>query len=226
MRILIINPNTTASMTGKIAAAARQVAAPDVEIVARNPQTGPAAIQGREDGEAARLGTLLEVGRGRDEGFDAIIIACFDDTALTDAREISGVPTIGIGEAAFHAAMLLGQRFSVVTTLSVSVPIIEENLVSYGIASQCVKVRASEVPVLELERSGSSARQRIAEEITVSIKDDAPGAIVLGCAGMADLASDLSAQFGLPVIDGVTAAVGMASGLVRLTQDSRISEAV
>ena len=216
MRILIINPNTTASMTEKIGEAARSVAAPDVEIVARNPSYGPASIQGPEDGDAALPGTLEEVAKGRDEGFDAIILACFDDTGLAQARKLSGVPTIGIGEAAFHAAMLLGTKFSVVTTLSVSIPVIEENLETYGLGSMCLKVRASEVPVLDLELPESDARKKISNEIAVSLSEEKPGAVVLGCAGMADLTTQLSKFHKIPVIDGVTAAVGLAAGLVRL----------
>ncbi|MCP5081681.1 MAG: aspartate/glutamate racemase family protein [Alphaproteobacteria bacterium] len=215
MRILVINPNTTASMTEKIALAARSVSPPDVDITARNPATGPAAIQGREDGLAALPGMMTEVARGRDERFDAIVLACFDDTGLAEARMASGVPTIGIGEASFHAAMMLGGRFSVVTTLSVSVPVIEENLETYGIASQCASVRASEVPVLDLEKPGSEARNRISAEIHRACKEDHPAALVLGCAGMADLAAELSEEHQLPVIDGVAAAIGMASALVR-----------
>ena len=216
MRILVINPNTTASMTRKIGGAARSAAAPDVEIVARNPASGPASIQGPEDGCAAIPGTLDEVSRGRDEGFDAIVLACFDDTGLEAARRLSGVPTIGIGEAAFHAAMLLGNKFSVVTTLSVSVPIIEDNLKNYGLDTMCLKVRASEVPVLDLEKPGSDARKKISDEIALSLHEENPDVVVLGCAGMADLAVQLSKAHGIPVIDGVAAAVGLAAGLVRL----------
>lgn len=217
MRILIINPNTTSSMTGKIERAACSVAAPDVEIVARNPNSGPASIQGRDDGDAALPGLLEEVAKGRDEGFDTIILACFDDTGLAEARALGGVLTIGIGEAAFHAAMLHGAKFSVVTTLSVSIPVIVENIEAYGIASQCLNVRASEVPVLDLEKPGSEARLRVADEIARSIAEDKPGAVVLGCAGMTDLAAQLTAEFKLPVLDGVAAAVGLASGIVRMS---------
>ena len=216
IRILLINPNTTSSMTDKIAEAARQVAAPDVDIVARNPKTGPASIQGPEDGLAALPGMLEEVVKGRDDGFDAIILACFDDTGLAEARRLSGVPTIGIGEAAFHAAMLLGAKFSVVTTLAISVPVIEENLRDYGLESACLKVRASEVEVLDLEIDGSSARDKISNEMACSLLEEQPGAVVLGCAGMADLAKQLSQIHNVPVIDGVASAVGLASGLVRL----------
>ncbi|HEY9009884.1 MAG TPA: aspartate/glutamate racemase family protein, partial [Devosia sp.] len=124
MRILAINPNTTASMTEKIGRAAEMVASPGTDIVARNPASGPASIQGAEDGEAALPGLFEEIDKA--DGFDAIIIACFDDTGLYQARKRTRVPVIGIGEAAYHYAMLVAERFSVVTTLSVSIPVIQE----------------------------------------------------------------------------------------------------
>ena len=147
---------------------------------------------------------------------DAIIIACFDDTGLTEARRIASCPVIGIGEAAFHAAILLGARFSVVTTLSISIPVIESNLMDYGLAKHCLRVRASEVPVLDLERPGSEAEVRISDEIARAIAEDGAQAIVLGCAGMADLSARLTRMHGLPVIDGVAAASGLATMLARL----------
>jgi allantoin racemase len=216
MRLLVINPNATSSMTDKIAAAARQAVPAGVEIVAVTNHQGPASIQGPEDGVLAAPGVLALVAAAR---ADAIVIACFDDTALAEARALSLVPVIGIGEAAFHAAMLLGARYSVVTTLSVSVPVILANLSAYGVADACVRVRASEVPVLDLERPGSAAEARVSDEIGRAITEDGASAIVLGCAGMADLATRLAIRHGVPVIDGVAAACGMAwvlAGLVRL----------
>jgi allantoin racemase len=214
MRILIINPNTTASMTEKIGAAARSVAAAGTEIVARNPTTGPASIQGPEDGEAALPGLFDELDKA--DGFDTVIIGCFDDTGLYQARRRARMPIIGIGEAAFHYAMLVAERFSVVTTLAVSIPVIQENIMRYGLASRCGKVRASNVPVLELERPGSSARETISDEIASALLHDNSDAVVLGCAGMADLAADLSARHHVPVIDGVAAATKLAEGLASL----------
>jgi allantoin racemase len=215
MRLLVINPNATVSMTEKIASAARLALPGGVEVIAATNHDGPASIQGPEDGVLATPGVLALVA-GADA--DAIVIACFDDTALAEARAQSPVPVIGIGEAAFHAAMMMGARYTVVTTLSVSVPVIEGNLAAYGIAESCIRVRASEVPVLELELPGSAAEARISAEIGHALAEDGAGAIVLGCAGMADLAARLSARHGVPVIDGVAAACGMAwvlAGLVR-----------
>jgi len=214
MRILVVNPNTTQSMTRKIGAAARAVASSGVEILAVNPEFGPPSIEGYYDEVFCVPGIIAEIARAGD--VDATIIACFDDTGLDAARSFSPAPVIGIGEAAFHFASLLASRFSVVTTLARSIAAIEHNLVKYGLASRCARVRASDVAVLDLEKPGSDARDRIEREIKLALRDDGAEAIVLGCAGMTDLASDLSRMAGAPVLDGVGCAVMLAEGLARL----------
>ena len=214
MRILVVNPNTTASMTDKIGAAARRAASPGTDIVAINPAGGPAAIEGFYD-EAMSLHGLLELIRQRSD-FDALVIACFDDTGLDAARCLTDRPVIGIGEAAYHMASMLSNKFSVVTTLARSVPALEHNLHRYGLAARCARVRSSEVAVLELEHPGSQAAARISAEIGRAVAEDRAEAIVLGCAGMTDLADRLAEEHGLPVLDGVTCAVGLAEAMVRL----------
>jgi len=214
--ILVINPNSTQSMTDKIHEAALKVTAPDVDLVSRTSLKGPPSIQGPEDGELALPGLLEEVERGVHDGMDAFVLACFDDTGLSEARSMTQSPVVGIGEAAFHACMMKGLDFSVVTTLSVSVPVIEDNVQRYGVSTFCRRVRASEVPVLDLEQPGSEAEEKISSEIETALNNDGCRAIVLGCAGMADLASRLSQRHKVPVIDGVAASVGFASALVRL----------
>lgn len=213
MRILVVNPNTTQSMTEKIGEAARSVAAPGTSIIAVNPANGPVSIEGYYDEAFSVPGLLAEIRKGEADKIDAHIIACFDDTGLEAARSLANAPVIGIGEAAFHFASLLGHRFSVITTLSRSIAAIETNLMKYGLASRCARVRASEIPVLELENPASNASARISEEIERAKHEDHAEAIVLGCAGMADLAQRLSLRHGLPVVDGVAAAVKLAEGL-------------
>jgi allantoin racemase len=213
--ILVINPNSTASMTQKIAAAARAAAGPFSRITAINPLEGPAAIQGPADGEAALPGLfdLFEKSLKSDPSIHAVIIGCFDDTGLWELKAKARVPVVGIGEAAYHVASVAAERFSVVTTLPVSVPVLEENLQRTGLAARCVRVRASDVPVLELENPESDARHKIESEIEAALRQDGIGAIALGCAGMADLAADLTAHFKIPVIDGVASAVRLAEAI-------------
>lgn len=216
MLIHVVNPNTTASMTAKIAAAARAVAGAGTTIRATNPDMGPVSIEGYYDEAFAIPGMLGRIAEADAAGADAHVIACFDDTGLDAARSLVAKPVVGIGEAAYHVASLIAGKFTVVTTLGRSIPVIEHNLVRYGLASRCARVRAAEVPVLSLEEPGSPAAARISAEIEAAKAEERAEAIVLGCAGMADLARRLSEAHGLPVVDGVAAAVTLAEALGRL----------
>ncbi len=214
MQITVINPNTTRAMTERIAAAARQVASSGTQIIGCQPSFGPAAIEGPFDGALAVPGLLKEIVAVEQAGADAHIIACFDDTGLDAARAIATKPVIGIGEASLQAVSLVSHSFCVVTTLSRSAPVIEDNIRRYGFAHRCKRVFASDIPVLALEDPATGAVGTISGFIEQAIEMGADG-VVLGCAGMADFAHDLQAQHGIPVVDGVTAAVGLAEMLVR-----------
>ena len=214
MRIHVINPNTTASMTAKIGVAAKAAASPGVEVRAVNPEFGRPSIEGYYDEAFAVPGLLAEIAKAQDA--DAFVIACFDDTGLEAARCATSAPVVGIGEAAFHMASLVAEKFSVVTTLARSIVPIERNLVKYGLAARCARVRASNVPVLALEEPGSDARRAVEAEIKRALAEDGAEAIVLGCAGMTDLVRDLEQSVGAPVLDGVACAVGLAETMVRI----------
>jgi len=216
MKIRVINPNTTASMTEKIGQAASRIAAPGTQIVASNPSSGPVSIESHFDEAISAVGVLEEVRTGETEGTDAYILACFGDPGLLAARELTRAPVIGIAEAAFHMATLISTRFSIVTTLGRTGIIAEHLLQNYGFAHHCRRVRAAEIPVLDLEDSGESALDRIIAECLRAKAEDNIGAIVLGCGGMADLTGQISDAVGLPVVEGVTAAVKLAESLVSL----------
>lgn len=205
-------------MTQAIAEAAHAVAGPSTQITAINPSDSPASIQGPEDGQAAlpHLFELFKWNVINQKKYDALVIACFDDTGLYELRAASPIPVIGIGEAAFHAAMLLSDNFSVVTTMDVSVPIITDNIKQYGFEKRCTKVRASGIPVLALEDALSDTTSILEAEIAKAFSEDKCGTVVLGCAGMADFAQSMTEKFSKPVIDGVAASVGLCETLYRL----------
>lgn len=216
MRIKIINPNTTQSMTDKIGACARAVARPGTEIIAVSPAMGPASIESHYDEALAVPGLLQEIAAGERAGVDAYVIACFGDPGLKAARELARGPVIGIAEAAMHMASMVGTRFSVVTTLARTIGQAEQLAETYGMARFCARVRACEIAVLALEEPGSLARERIVDECRRALDEDGSDAIVLGCAGMADLCAHISGVLGVPVIDGVAAATQLAESLVTL----------
>lgn len=215
MKIAVINPNTTVSMTATIADAARRVANAGTEIEAITSSMGPVSIEGYYDEVFAIPGLLIEVAKAERAGAQAIVIACFDDTGLDAARALASIPVIGICEAAVAATSFIAQRFSIVTTMERSRLPVEHLVHRYGMSGRC-KVRAADVPVLSLEDPNSNARDRLRSEIIAALREDRAEAIVLGCAGMADLTLELRREFGVPVVDGVAAAVKQAEALVAL----------
>ena len=216
MKLLLVNPNTTASMTERAAIAARSVASSGTEILASNPSDGPVSIEGYYDEVFSIPGLLEEIRKGAVAGCQGTIIACFDDTGLDAARCRVAGPVLGICEAAVHMASMVSNSFSIVTTLNRSVPALEGLVLKYGMERHCRKVRASEVPVLDLEDANSGGRKKIRDEVALALLEDRSEAIVLGCAGMVDLARDLSEEFQVPVIDGVASAVKLVESLVSL----------
>jgi len=213
VRVLVVNPNTTASMTEKIAVSARSVAAPGTMIEAMTSAMGPESIEGYYDEAFAVPGLIQALTAGGD--FDGAVVACFDDTGLDAARSAVAFPVIGICQAAIHVAALLAHRFTIVTTLSRSIPPLEGLTRRYGVADRC-RVRAAEIPVLALDNGDPEADAKIESEIALALKEDRAEAIILGCAGMTDLTISLSRKFGVPVIDGVTAAVKLVESVVGL----------
>ena len=214
MRIQVINPNTSAHMTDAIGDAARAVANPGTEILAVNPADGPPSIEGHYDEAMAVPGMLAKVREGEQAGVDGHVIACFGDPGLMAAREVAAGPVIGIAEAAMHMTSLIAPRFAVVTTLDRTRIIAAHLAEQYGMARHCCAIRATEIAVLELDDPDSDARARITAECRAAIEQDRAEALVLGCAGMADLPRALSDQLGVPVVDGVGAAVKLVESLV------------
>ncbi|WP_129667439.1 aspartate/glutamate racemase family protein [Phytoactinopolyspora endophytica] len=215
VRILVVNPNTTASMTALIGEHARTAAGPGVLVDAVNPDTGPVSVESHVDEAMAVPGVLREISAGEHAGYDGYVIACFGDPGLLAARELARGPVVGIAETAMRAAGYLGRSFSVVTTLSRTIGHAWDIARRYGLADLCTGVHACEIPVVELE-TDPEVRHTITETCRAALRDDGSDVIVLGCAGMADLRDDISMRLGVPVVDGVTTATVTVESLVRL----------
>lgn len=216
MKLLLINPNSSATMTEGIATAARGVAAPGTEIVAATPSFGPASIEGHYDEAIAAVGVLEQLRAAGPQGIDGVVIACFGDPGLDAAREATSAPVIGTAEAAFHVASMLATGFSVVTTMTRTCVIAEHLLHKYGFERRCRGVHGTDIPVLDLEHTNDEVLARIEASAREALTRDRSGAIVLGCAGMAGLTATLQQRLGVPVIDGVAAAVKLLEGLAGL----------
>jgi allantoin racemase len=212
--IQVINPNTTLARPEAIGHSARAVAGPGTTVTAVTPDMGPASIESHYDEALAVPGVLAAVAEGERLGAGGHVIACFGDPGLDAARELAVGPVAGIAEAAMRTATYLGRSYSVVTTLPRTVPGIWDLTRRYGPAGACRGVHACDLPALALD--GPEARAVIAKQCVTARDADGCDVIVLGCAGMTGLAAELTTELGLPVVDGVTAAVKMVEALVAL----------
>jgi len=216
MKLLLVNPNTSRAMTEGMTVAAQAVAAPGTVVTGRQPTFGPASIESHYDDAFGAAGVAEQVRLAAAEGFDAVVIACFGDPGLDAARELTTAPVLGIAEAAFHAASFVATGFSVVTTMTRTCVIAERLVHRYGYERICRGIHGTDIPVLDLETCGEDTIAQIEAAARTALTRDRSGAIVLGCGGMAALCRTLQQRLGVPVVDGVSAAVKFAEALVGL----------
>jgi allantoin racemase len=219
VKILVLNPNTSESMTADIAAAARAAAAAGTDIDARCPRFGSVAIDSAAESYLAAVGVMDLVATMLANGtfnYHAVILAGFGEHGKDALQEILPVPVLDIAESAAHVAAMIGRRYSVVTTLARSIAPIEDRLVLAGLDAHCASVRACGLGTAEVDADPGAAVAAIVEEAARAVSEDAAEVICLGCAGMAGVTAAISAKLGVPAVDGVAAAVALAQALAGL----------
>ncbi len=215
MRILVVNVNTTESITDSIAKQAASIADPGTEIVPLTPSFGAESVEGNYESYLAAI-AVMEAVRSYPGAFDAIIQAGYGEHGREGLQELFDVPVVDITEAAASTAQFLGRTYSVVTSLERTVPLIEDRLDAAGLGGRCASVRASGLAVLDLEKDAQASVDAIVEQADLAVADDRAEVICLGCGGMSGLAERVFDRTGAPVVDGVAAAVTTAESLVRL----------
>jgi allantoin racemase len=215
LNLLFINPNTTAAFTDRVRQIATQYAATGTTVLAVNPASGPRSIESIYD-ELLSAAPTLQTAIENLETSDAFVIACYSDHPTVYAlRELTSKPVLGIAEASMYMACMLGQTFSVVTTNREWEPLLWDAVRHYGLAQRCASVRSTGMPVLALESaSPEETYQQILQAARQAVSLDHAEVICLGCAGMAGLDKRLQADLGVPVIDGVTAALKLLEGML------------
>jgi allantoin racemase len=212
-RIALINPNTDARHTEAMAEVVRATLPGGCEVTAVSPERGPASIESEADSVVAATEVAALV-RGL-PAHDAYLVACFGDPGVGAARELTEAPVVGIGEAAFQAAVTIARRFAVITTLRRGVPELEDMLERHGVRSRCVAVEPLEIPVADQGSNNPDTTAAIVAAGRRVVSGAGAEALVLACGGMADVASTVRQEVGVPVCDGVAFGAMMAFSLWR-----------
>jgi Asp/Glu/hydantoin racemase len=210
--ILLINPNTTTSITDLVLRTARTFASPGTTLRAVSGAFGPRYVASRV-GYAIASHAALDAFANDDGGKDAVVLACFGDPGLEALREISPVPVVGMADASVLQACALGGRFSIVTGGERWQSMLEDFVAGMGLSSRLASVRTVAPTGADIARAPDAAIALLAEGCRACVEEDRADAVILGGAGLAGLAVKLAGKVDVPVLDGVACAISMAEGL-------------
>ncbi len=215
MKLLLINPNISDSVSGLIRAEALRSASPGTEIEVLTAPFGVAYIETRFEALIGAYATA-QLAAEHHARFDAVVVAAFGDPGLTGLREVLPVPVTGLTEAALASAHLLGHRISIIAISQRIQAWYREVVESYGFGLRLASIRALDRPLARIggvQEEHAQALKALAEH---AVDEDGAEVIVLAGAPLAGLARSLKGQLPVPVVDGVSSAVRHAETLVAL----------
>ncbi|WP_295626525.1 aspartate/glutamate racemase family protein [uncultured Corynebacterium sp.] len=208
--IVILNVNSTESMTEAMVASATRVAGA-ARLVGLTPAGAPACVETHADAVRSAAAMLAALD-AYDGPLDAVVLAGVGDGGVDALRETLPCPVVDVTEAAAMTAMSLGDSFSFVTTVPRAIGMIRDRLRVAGLESALASVRASGLGVLELH--GDGVTEALISDATAAIDADGAEVVCLGCCGMAGMSEEVSRAVGVPVVDPVRAGVAVAAGLL------------
>lgn len=212
--ILLINPNTTRSITSLVLRTARTFAGKGTRLRAVTGAFGPRYIASRVGYAIAGHAAVDAYARDR-AAKDAVVLACFGDPGLAALREIAPVPVIGMADASVLQAAAIGERFSIVTGGERWKEMLEEFVAQRGLASRLASVRTVAPTGADIARDPKGAMQLLADGCNACAREDGADVVILGGAGLAGLAARLKPMVEAPLLDGVACAIAQAEGLAQ-----------
>ena len=215
MKLLLINPNISDTVSDLIRLEAQCSASPGTEIEVLTAPFGVAYIETRFESLIGAYATA-QVAAEHHARFDAVVVAAFGDPGLAGIREALCVPVLGLTESALASACLLGQRFSIIAISQRIQAWYREVVESYGLGSRLASIRALDRPLASIGQVQGEHAQALKTLAERAVEEDGADVIVLAGAPLAGLARALKGQLPVPVVDGVSSAVHHAQTLVAL----------
>lgn len=214
-RILLLNPNTTESVTDRLFRAGLKAAAAGTTLI---PLTAPRGVPYIATRAEAQIGgaVALEMLAEHHTSADAAIMAAFGDPGLLGARELFDIPIVGMAEAAMVSALMLGRRFAIVTFATALVPWFEDCVEMHGLTGRCAGVRMLDEPFRSIDDVQEEKEALLVDLCNRTILSTGADVIILGGAPLAGLAEKVRERIPVPVVDQVQAAVKQAEALVSL----------
>lgn len=207
MRLLIINPNSSTSVTQRIDAAAQAACQPGEAITTICAADAPELIVTPEDALAAETAVTRTLAAWPSQ-VDGIVLASFGDTGLEAVRARTKVPVVGIAQSAYAMASVLGPRMSIVSFAPSMAAALRKTAMGYGHRDRLVAMHMVEGANWD---DPGEIQVKLAPQLLAlcqkSAKEDMVASIVLGGGPLAGLAARIQPEVAVPVIDGTTAAI-------------------
>ncbi|WP_375159197.1 aspartate/glutamate racemase family protein [Bradyrhizobium sp. RDT46] len=215
MKLLLLNPNTSAGVTQLMSDVGQRAAAPDTEIIPCTATRGVPYIATRTEAQIGGA-IALEMLAEQHTKVDAAIIAAFGDPGLFAARETFDIPVVGMAEAAMLSACMTGRRFGIVTFAQALGPWYEECVRDHGLRERCAGIRMLDTPFKAISEVGSEKEDLLVDLAHRAIVEDEADVLIFAGAPLSGLAERVAERIPVPVVDQVVAAVKQAEALVAL----------
>ena len=217
MKLLVINPNSSETVTGAVMESARRGAGPGTELIGVTTKGGTRNIDSAFAdylSGASMIRTCLESVALHTP--DAVVLAGFGRVGIDALKEALAIPVVSISEASMAVACLLGHRFTTLTMLQQFIPYQQDLVRLYGFEAKCASVRAINVNVEECVTNREKTLRELKAQIQTIVAEDRAEVVILACAGLCGYDAELTKLAGVPVLDPVAVAVKLAEGLVAL----------
>jgi allantoin racemase len=215
-KILVINPNTNPKNTKVIADAVSPFEPEDTIVDVVSPDKGPVGLESYYHNYLASVNVHERIVQSEKEGYDGVVIACYGDPGIEGAKELVDIPVVGITEASYALARMLSTKFLVVVSADTAVPRQIRYIKSLGIPDFQYDVRPIGLTVLGVMSDRMSAKDLIANNCEIALKETGSELIVMGCSGFSGLRADLEKQLNVPIIDPVVAGIHLCNTLIRM----------
>jgi allantoin racemase len=202
-KIMFINPVGTGTSDPHLLSVIERVRRKDVEPVVVHLPKGPDHTEYHYYEHLVTHDVLNEVRRAEAEKFNAVIIGCFYDPGLREARELVSIPVVGPAESTMLVACTLGHKFSILVGRRKWIPKMESNARMYGLGERLASIRPLGIRVIEMLAEQKRLKQSAAREGRAAVDEDGAEVIVMGCTMESGFADELSRTLGVPVLDPV-----------------------
>jgi allantoin racemase len=216
IRILVLNPVSVEIWNELTYKYLEKIIESSTQIVVKNVEKAPPAIEYEYDKVLAEHLVVEEVVKANKEGFNAVVINCFDDPGLYASREVSDIPVFGIGETSLYYALMIGNNIAIISTGRHSSIIYRRRVRELGIEDRVVYIAGIEMPVLDLRKDERKTIDMLVKELEKAVNNYNADVAVLGCGGLIGLADYLSNIMNMPVIDPTLVTVKIAEASAKL----------